>query len=53
LEKHAAGTGINDGNAKASQTIHYFERGVQVGYVFKLGKKEKPKKFTHTITPAF
>ena len=54
LEKHAAGDGINDGNAKASQTIHYFERGVQVGYVFRVGKNKEPKKkFTNVINPSF
>ncbi len=52
LEKHAVGNGINDGGARASQTIHYFERGVQVGYTFKIGQKKK--KVTHTtITPSF
>jgi len=52
LEKHAVANGTNDGGARASQTIHYFERGVQVGYTFKIGQK-KNKKLHSTITPSF
>ena len=54
LEKNAAGDGVNDGNARASQIIHYFERGVQVGCVFRVGKNKEPKKkFTSVINPSF
>jgi hypothetical protein len=54
LEKNEeSGKAPDDLNARASQNIHYFERGVQVGYVFYMGKNKSSKKFVGVGTPAF
>lgn len=55
LEKNEeTGMAPDDAGARASQNIHYFERGVQVGYVFHVGRTKEPKKkFTNVINPSF